>query len=96
MRLLAWLQPRLTRPDLPLVLAAIAMALASPSILIGLQADDYGHKAVLQGHPDMAHVFPSRMAIFSFASGDPARVAAMMDIGLLPWWTYREIRLNFW
>lgn len=96
MKPIAWLKPRLTRRDLPLVLALIAMALASPSIWIGLQGDDYAHKAVLQGHPDTVHVFPSRMAIFDFASGDPSRVDAMMDIGLFPWWTYREIRLNFW
>jgi hypothetical protein len=81
---------------LPIVLVVVAMALALPSLWVGLQLDDYVHLAIASNAPALRDFFPSRLDLFTFADGNPARTRRLMDRGILPWWTAENARLAFW
>ena len=65
-------------------LVLLGVALTSPSLQIGLMADDYLHALVLRGLPvTVAQRGP--LDLFRFADGDPRIGQAMMDRGQLVW-----------
>jgi hypothetical protein len=72
------------------------MLLALPSLRAGWVADDYIHRAKLLGSPRFAGLLGSRTELFGFFDGDSEHTRALMDIGLLPWWTDPHIRGAFW
>ena len=84
----------LASPRLPVRLAAIAVLLAMPSLWAGLQIDDYIHRLEFQGFPDALRFF-DRGSMFVFMTGDPERAQDMMNFGMVPWWTYRDVLLRF-
>jgi hypothetical protein len=77
----------LCRPAAPLLIVAIALGLALPALFTGLSGDDFFHELVLTGRGDLAVVPKSPMAMFVWASGDPAQAHAMMEVGMTGWWT---------
>ncbi len=79
-----------------LVAAIAGMALVVPSLGIGLQLDDYVHRALFIGTPYVSPFVRSPLDIFGFLDGDAARTRRLVDLGLLPWWTLDTARLAFW
>jgi hypothetical protein len=79
----------------PAVIVALGLALAAPSLTVGLSADDWVHEAVLRGQ-SLAGVPRGQLDLFRFADGDPAHAHALIDIGMFPWWADPSVRLAFW
>lgn len=69
-----------------------------PSLWAGLMGDDYMHYAILKAKdlpiekPDDLSLF----GLFSFINGDPERNRQAMDLGVIPWWTYADMKYAFW
>ena len=42
------------------------------------------------------HVLRRGLDIFNFFDGSPERTRRMLDLGLLPWWTFPGVRVAFW
>lgn len=81
-----------------LALFALIIALCLPSLWTGMMGDDYMHYAIFQADdlpidkPDDLSLF----GLFSFINGDPERNRQAMDLGVIPWWTYSEMKYAFW
>lgn len=88
----SWFARQLESPRLPRRLVLLALLLGAPGLTLGLQGDDYLHRAAILGVTDMPAVKRSPAKLFSFVTGDPATVHAMMDRGELPWWSDPNIR----
>ncbi|MBP1649653.1 MAG: hypothetical protein H6Q30_3098, partial [Bacteroidetes bacterium] len=84
-----------THKHAPLLLALLGMLLALPSVWTGWQQDDLTLRFFLLDYRDLEGKTTSPFDIFAFLNGDPQRTRKMMDIGLLPWWTWEDIRLSF-
>jgi hypothetical protein len=76
---------------LPVALAAVAVAVALPSLGAGWQLDDLFHRETLLGETPLV----SPWEAFSTLRGDPAVLRAFVDLGLLPWWSAEDLRLAF-
>lgn len=68
-----------------------------PALFSGYLGDDYFHHALLS--PDIA--IPkandwSLFGLFSWINSEPARNQTLMDLGVLPWWTFEGMRYQFW
>ena len=76
----------------------LALLLVLPSLWVGLQLDDYFHWGlVTQQNPVLETNSPaSPYGLFSFLDGKPGRVLDLTNLGLLPWWTYPEVKYAFW
>jgi hypothetical protein len=79
---------------MPIVWAAVAIALTLPSISVGLVADDWVHRATVSQPPSLRGVLADPADIFSFV--DASRIGEMVDRGILPWWTDSTTRVAFW
>jgi hypothetical protein len=83
----------LERRFMPLGAVITSLLLCAPSLAAGLIADDYIHQLILRG----AHALPAYQqhwsALFAFAT-DQNR-AALMDEGVLPWWSDPQLRFAF-
>ena len=90
------LQRGLTYRYLPVALAMLAVALTAVSLGAGLSLDDYVHRGVILGAGRYSEFYDSSLDIFRFIDGDRERTARLMDLGVLPWWTYEDIRGAFW
>ncbi|MDX1696024.1 MAG: hypothetical protein R3208_19820 [Ketobacteraceae bacterium] len=90
--------PPATLPMRPIMLLfVIAAILMSPALLAGFMGDDLMHLALFKkglpiSPPDDASLF----GLFSFMNADPSRNRELMNLGLLPWWTYPEMKYAFW
>lgn len=76
----------------------LALLLCLPALWLGLQLDDYFHWGlVTRQSPVLATNSPaSPWGLFSFLDGDPGRVLDLTNLGLLPWWTYPDVKYAFW
>jgi len=90
-RVTCWLGHR----NLPLHLSLLAVALASPSLWIGWQLDDYIHRAALTGGAEFQEVRRSPAELFAFVKGDPETNRRNISRGFWPWWTRPDLRLAF-
>jgi hypothetical protein len=78
------------------ILTGLVLALLLGSVRAGLFLDDYVLLAILSGPDSLSHLYPSRLDIFNFFDGSPERMRRMLDLGLLPWWTFPGTRIAFW
>jgi hypothetical protein len=85
----------LESPRLALVLAVLAALLVVNTVTFGLQSDDLFHRQILLGNGRWSHLLASPWDMFTFMSGDPARMAPLIDDGIWPWWTDLTARLAF-
>ncbi len=78
--------------------ALIAVLFVLPSLWVGLQLDDYFHWALVQHHAGLpvADLPGSWFDLFGFLDGDATRAQALIEKGMLPWWTLQDIRYAFW
>lgn len=72
------------------------MALVLPSLWGGRRLDDFILESILSRAPLAAGLAASRLDLFNFLDGDPARTRRLIDLGLVPWWTLEEVRVSFW
>jgi hypothetical protein len=86
----------LTHRRLWVVAAVVGGCLALPSLRVGLLFDDYHAKLLMQGSDSPARALKSPLDMFRFLDGDPAKNAALMDYGFLPWWTDKAVKVAFW
>jgi hypothetical protein len=77
----------LSKPTAPRTIVALALLLCAPALTTGLTGDDYYQKLVLTGGGDIAAIPKDPQQLFSWASGDPVRAHAMMEVGMTGWWT---------
>lgn len=80
----------------PVVLALLAVVLVIPSLRVGWVMDDHFLRLTAVGPPRVSEVIGSPMDMFRFLDGDPERAGPRMDLGLLPWWTFKELKAAFW
>lgn len=90
------IQKILSAKYLPIVLAALAMALVSGTLANGIYFDDHIHRLKLE----TPHLLPPSQygtlgGLFAFGTGDPELVRHAMEIGTVPWWTYQELKIAF-
>jgi hypothetical protein len=77
------------------VLAALAAFFVLNTLTFGLQSDDLFHRHILLGERRWSHLLASPVDLFTFMSGDPPRMAPLVDEGIWPWWTSLTARLAF-
>jgi len=76
-------------------LACLAVLLCLPSLWAGLGIDDWWHRLVLLGRHPVSSPTPWSIGLFRFIDGDPEHTRALMDLGVLPWWTWPELKAAF-
>ncbi len=81
---------------MPLLAALLSLLLTLPALWVGLISDDLVHRAVILNLPEVRAFFPTPVSMFEFLDGDPERALAMMDRGVLPWWTMVDMKVGFW
>lgn len=86
----------LTHRRLPVLAALLGILLVLPSLGGGWAADDYYHQFAIRGPGNARDFLRSPMEMFRFLDGDPDRTLKMMDMGLVPWWTYPGFKGVFW
>jgi len=85
------MQGLLGRRWAPLGSALLAVILTLPALRVGLVADDYFHRMVLLGRGEAGARLSPTWDLFSFV---PERErGALMDLGILPWWCARDLRV---
>lgn len=73
------------------VVGVAATWLNWPTMHVGYTLDDYAQLAMLEG------IYPARRApwdLYTFSSGAPSEVDALVDAGFYPWWSHPEVRLS--
>ncbi|MDB4967023.1 MAG: hypothetical protein JWN44_2712 [Myxococcales bacterium] len=78
------------------VAIGLGLLLVTPSLTVGLVADDWLQLLVARGLRPFAGLPASRLDLFSFAGHDPATIQPLVDAGLFPWWTDPSVKLAFW
>ena len=81
---------------LPLIAGLLAIVLTLPSLGFGLLADDWMHRAKLEGHPALTRLQDPIDELFVFFDGSPAEYAEGAELGALPWWTPEGLKASFW
>jgi hypothetical protein len=89
--LLRWLE----RPRAATQVVLLSLLLCTPALGTGLVADDYFHALVLRGVRTIEAIPTDPMALFVWASGDPAQAHAMMEVGMTGWWTDPEMVMAY-
>ena len=74
----------------------LGMLLTLPSLWGGWVIDDHFHRQTFLGSDHLGGILGSRLDMFRFFDGDPARTQRMMDLGIVPWWTVKNLRGAFW
>ncbi len=103
----AWASVKAWMIRTPLVAGAlIALLVAAPLTLSGFSPlDDYGHQLVLQAYfspatsaEDLRRFFVDRLGfvdLYRFLGGDAETNRLLIDQGLVPWWTWENVRASF-
>ncbi len=89
--LLRWLE----RPRAATQVVLLSLLLCAPALSTGLVADDYFHALVLRHIRTIEAIPTDPMALFVWASGDPAQAHAMMEVGMTGWWTDPEMVMAY-
>ncbi|MBX7259196.1 MAG: hypothetical protein K1Y02_22730 [Candidatus Hydrogenedentes bacterium] len=83
---MTWLEKHSASRSLPWKLALLASILATPSLFVGFQLDDYWHRMMFRGFPGYPGLYTTFWDQFTFANGDTERTQRFMDYGFFPWW----------
>lgn len=78
------------------IIPFLAVALCLPALFTGFMGDDYFFYGLFSGYQGVKPIDDASLFnLFSFANGDPERLAQMQQLGLMPWWTVEEFRCMF-
>jgi hypothetical protein len=88
-----WVLGLLQRRFMPVGAVVFSLLLCSSALSAGLVADDYIHQLILHGADALPAYKQHWSALFAFATDDNR--AALMDVGVLPWWSDPALRLAF-
>ncbi len=79
------------------VFAVMALLLSIPSWNNGLQFDDFSHRTIILNlsEPEALTNDGSLFGLYSFVDGNVDRTHFLMDQGVLPWWTFSELKYTF-
>ena len=66
--------------------------LALPSLGAGLLVDDYNHKLLVQHPESPVGLGSAPWDMFRWFDGDPQHTGALVDLGVLPWWTQVNLK----
>ncbi len=80
-------------PKRPALIAIAAAVLATPALWTGLQFDDYMLERQIRGASGVGEVAGE---LFRLHPGNHDDTARLMEQGILPWWTYPDMRVAFW
>ncbi len=81
---------------LPVIIACLSIILVLPSLKVGWHGDDwYMRMKFFDKFPIAGEDNASLFGLFSFITGDPDLTNLYMQIGLLPWWTYQKLKIQF-
>lgn len=74
----------------------LALILCLPAVFTGFMGDDYFFYGLFSGYQGIKPIDDASLFnLFSFANGDPERLAQMQQLGLMPWWTVAEFKTMF-
>lgn len=93
---LAFCSRFLSHRSFPFIAALMAMAIAMPSIKMGLQGDDLWFRSAICCPPGLEQVFETHGSPSLVADGNSQRTRRLMNLGLLPWWSSEDFKLSFW
>lgn len=74
----------------------LGMLLTLPSLWGGWVYDDHFQRQTFLGSQRLEGILGSRLDMFRFFDGNPQRTQRMMDLGVVPWWTVKDLRGAFW
>jgi len=89
-RVIAMLQA----PRLPLRLALLAVALASPCLLLGYFADDWVARYIYTDLPGAQQLYRVYGGGYGIANGVPADTHWQIEQGWAPWWTFDRLHIR--
>lgn len=72
-------------------MAAFALLVHVPALFMPFTIDDFAHRVMLEGDYPSAHPGPS--SLYDFV--DDANRDALMERGILPWWTHPHLVVRF-
>lgn len=73
----------------------LAFALVSPSLNLGFQSDDWYHKLILTNNFFFEYEKLYEPGLFAFFNGQKETIKAFINIGILPWWTFENLSIQF-
>lgn len=86
----------LSSKKLPIVLACLSMFLVIGTVGNGIYFDDYIHRLKLKApHLLIPSEYGTIEGLFAFGTGKPEQVRKAMEHGMVPWWTYEELKIAF-
>ena len=91
------MQPATSEMRTLYALFLFALVLISPALFAGFMGDDFIHVALFKsGLPVSPPDDASLYGLFSFMDANPERNRELMGLGLLPWWTFPDMKYAFW
>ena len=94
--MLARLRLGLSHRLLPFALAILAVLLTLPALWVGWQVDDFNLLRVMLHSPGREGLLDVSMRLFAFTGLEEDGAWRLMESGVLPWWTFEELRVNLW
>lgn len=89
-----WVIGRLQAPRLPLRLALLAVALASPCLVLGYFADDWVARYIYTDLPGAKQLYDVYGGGYGIANGVPVDTHWQIEQGWAPWWTYEQLQIR--
>ncbi len=86
----------LRSPRVVVYAVGVAVLLNLPSLGNGWQMDDLTHRAQFLEVGPMTDSTDMTNRMFDFLRGDPEKIKAWKDIGVLPWWGNDRLKFAFW
>jgi hypothetical protein len=86
----------LGRRWLPRAAILLALLLVSPCLGVGPMGDDYMQMARVDPHVHAPGFAYAPFDLFTFASGDPAQRAVLLEQGIFGWWMAPDFQMSFW
>ena len=92
--LIAWLRPRLGSPRAHRLVLVVALLLASPTLWLSLDSDDYLQLVSLDPTLDIEGLERAPWDLYAYAR-DRASNLALREEGVWPWWTDPDAVMSF-
>ena len=86
----------LSRPHLPLWLAAIAMLLSASCLFFGFYLDDHVGRYIYSDLPGAKRLFDLYVGGYGLTNGNPADTHWQIEAGWAPWWTLDNLLIRLY